>query len=64
MTIKRIVGDMSLVIILKTVEEIASRLQYGLDDWDSKLVISSRMAGVKDERGMRVASGGQGWEVL
>ena len=56
---KRIGEDISL--FLRTVVEIGSRLQDELDDWDSKLVISSRMAGLKDERGgVRVGSGGQG----
>ena len=63
LTIERIVGDISLAIFLRTVVRIGSRSQDELDDWDSKLVISSRMAGAKEEReGVRMAIGGRGWE--
>ena len=48
LTIERIVGDISLAIFLKTVVGIGSRSQDELDDWDSDLVISSRVAGVKE----------------
>ena len=49
-TIERIVEDISLVIFLITVVQIGSRSQEDLNDCDSKLVISFRVAGIKDER--------------
>ena len=36
-----------IYIFLRTVVGIGTRSQDELDDWDSKLVISSRVAGVK-----------------
>ena len=45
---------------LRTIVGIGSRSQDELDDWDSKLVISSKCHPEKEERGVRVASGGQG----
>ena len=50
MTIERIVKDILLVIFLRMVVEIGSRSQEELYDWDNKLVISSRVAGVKEVR--------------
>ena len=47
LTIERIVCDISLVIFLRMAVGIGSRLQDELDDLDSKLVFSSRVAGVK-----------------
>ena len=44
LTIDKIVKDISLIIFLRTVVVIGSRSQDELDDWDSKLVISSRVA--------------------
>ena len=35
---------------LRTVVEIRSRSQDELDDWDRKLVISSNVAEIKEER--------------
>ena len=35
---------------LRTVVGMGSRSQYELDDWNIKLVISSNVAGVKEER--------------
>ena len=50
LTFERIVGDSSLAIFLRTVVEIGLRSQDELDDWHSTLVISSRVALVKEER--------------
>ena len=61
-TIERIVGGISLAIFLKTVLEIGLKSQDELDDLASKFVILSRVAGIKEKRGVRVASGGQGSE--
>ena len=48
--IDRILGDISLAIFLRTILGIGSKSQDELDDWDSKLVISNRVAEVKEER--------------
>ena len=54
-------GEILLAIVLRTVVLIGSRSQDELDDWDSKFVISSRVAGVKEVRegGVRLVNGGQ-----
>ena len=62
MIIERTVGDFSLVIFLRTVVGIELRSQDELDNWYSKLVISSMVAGVKEVRegGMRnIGRGGR-----
>ena len=53
--------DILLVIFLRIVVGTRSRSQDELNDWDSKLVILGRVAGVEDERqgGVRVMSSGQ-----
>ena len=51
LTIERIEGDISLVIFFRTVVGIGWRSQDKLEDWDSKLVISSKVAGVKEVSG-------------
>ena len=63
-TMQRIMEGIQLVIFLRTLIGIGSRLQDELNDWNSKLVISIGVAGVQEERqgGMRVVSGGQGLE--
>ena len=43
-------GDISLALFLRTVVGIGSPSQDELNDWNGKLVISSRVAGVKEER--------------
>ena len=54
-------GDISFVVFLRTIVGIGSRKQDELDDWSSKSVISSRVAGVKEERGgVRGKTVGQG----
>ena len=50
LTVKRIVGDILLVIFLRMVVVIRSRSQDELNDWDSKLVNSSRVTGAKEAR--------------
>ena len=63
LTVERIVGAIFLTIFLETAVGIGSRSQDKLDDCDSKLVISSRVTGVNEYRGVvRVVSGGKGWE--
>ena len=44
------VGDIASDVYLRTVVGMGSRSQDELDDWDIKLVISSNVAGVKEER--------------
>ena len=46
-TIERIVGDVALEIFFRTVVGTGSRIQYESDDCESKLSISSKVAGVK-----------------
>ena len=62
LTIERIVGDISFAIFLRTVVGIGSRSQDELDDWNSSLMISSKVARVKEEKDgrVRVVSSGQG----
>ena len=43
------VGDIASYMYLRTVVGIGSRSQDELDDWDRKFVISSNVAGVKEE---------------
>ena len=50
------VGDIASDMYLRTVVGIGSRSQHELDDWDIKLIISSNVAGVKEER----IGGGEG----
>ena len=47
-TIERIVGDIALEIFFSTVVGTGSRSQYESDDWESRLSISSKVAGVKE----------------
>ena len=47
-TIERIVGDIALEIFFSTVVGTGSRSQYESDDCESKLSISSTVAGVKE----------------
>ena len=47
LTMKRILGAISLAIFLRTIVGIRSKLQYELGDWESKSKISDRVAGVK-----------------
>ena len=49
-TMDLMVEDIASDIYLRTVVEMGSRSQDELDDWDRKLVISSNVAGVKEER--------------
>ena len=44
------VGDIASDMYLRTVVGMGSRSQDELDDWDKKLVISSNVAGVIEER--------------
>ena len=44
MTIERIVGAISLVILFRTVVGTGSRLQSAIGDWESKSEISGRVA--------------------
>ena len=44
------VGDIAYDMYLRTVVGMGSRSQDELDDWDKKLVISSNLAEVKEER--------------
>ena len=46
-TIEWIVGDIALQIFFSTVVGTGSRAQYESDDWESRLSISSKVAGVK-----------------
>ena len=50
------VGDIASHMYLRTVVRMGSRSQDELDDWDRKLVISSNVAEVKEER----IGGGEG----
>ena len=43
-----IVGDIALKIFFNTVVETGSRSQYESDDCESRLSISSKVAGVKE----------------
>ena len=43
------VEDIASDMYLRTVVVMGTRLQDELDDWDIKLVISSNVAGVKEE---------------
>ena len=47
-TIEMIVGDIALYIFFSTVVGTGSRSQYESDDWESRLSISSKVAGVKE----------------
>ena len=47
-TIERIVGDIALEIVFRTVVGTVSRSQYESDDWESKLSISSKVVGEKE----------------
>ena len=47
-TIERIVGDIALEIVFSTVVGTGSRSQYESDDLESRLSISSKVAGVKE----------------
>ena len=55
---------MALEIFFSTVVGTGSRLQYESDDWDSKLSISSKVAGVKEwsRAGVKVAEKELGWK--
>ena len=44
------VGDFASDMYLRTVVGMGLRSQDELDDWDRQLVISSNVAGVKEER--------------
>ena len=57
------VGDIASDMYLRTVVGMGSRSQDKLDDWDRKLVISSNVAGVKEERmgGMKAGVGESEW---
>ena len=44
------VGDIASDMYLRTVVGMGSTSQDELDDWEIKLVISSNVAGVKEER--------------
>ena len=55
-TIERTVGDIPLEIFFSTVVGTGSRSQYESDDWESRLSISSKVAGVKEWR----RGGGEG----
>ena len=57
-TFQRIVEDILLVIFLRTVVVIGSRSHDELNYCDSKLVISSRVAGVKEGK-TKMAEGGE-----
>ena len=47
-TIERIVGDIALEIFFSMVVGTRSRSQYESDDWETRLSISSMVAGVKE----------------
>ena len=47
-TIERIVGDIALEIFFSMVVRTGSRSQYESDDRESRLSISSKVAGVKE----------------
>ena len=47
-TIERIVGDIALEIFFSTVVGTGSRSQYESDDCESRLSISSKVAGVTE----------------
>ena len=51
------VEDIASDMYLRTFEGKGSRSYDELDNWDSKLVISSDVAGVKEERMGRVKAG-------
>ena len=57
------VEDIASDMYLRTVVGMGSRSQDELDDWDIKLVISSNVAGVKEERigGVKVGVGESEW---
>ena len=57
------VGDIASDMYLRTVVWIGSRSQDELDDWDRKLVISSNVAEVKEERigGVKARVGETEW---
>ena len=48
LTIERIAGDIALNIFFSTVIGTGSRSQYESDDYESRLSISSKVAGVKE----------------
>ena len=50
------VGDIASDMNLRTVVGMGSRSQDELDDWDIKLIFSSNVAGIKEER----IGGGEG----
>ena len=50
------VGDIASDMYLRTVVEMGLRSQDESDDWDIKLVLSSNVAGVKEEK----IGGGEG----
>ena len=50
-TIERIVGDIALEIFFSTVVGTGSRSLYESDDLESRLSISSKVAGVKEWSG-------------
>ena len=56
------VGDIASHMYLRTVVGMGSRSQDELDDWDIKLVTSSNMAWVKEERIGGVKAGVGEWE--
>ena len=63
-TIERIVGDIALEIFFSTVVGIGSRSQYESDDLESRLSISSKVAGGKSEveEGEKVGENELGWK--
>ena len=57
------VGDIASDMYLRTIVGMGSRSQDELNDWNRKLVISSNVAGVKEERigGVKVGEGESEW---
>ena len=57
------VEDIASNMYLKTVLGMGSRSQDELDDWNRKFVISSNVAGVKEERigGVKAGIGESEW---
>ena len=57
------VGDIASDMYLRTVVGMGSRSQDVLDDWDIKFVISSNVAGLKEERieGVKAGVGESEW---
>ena len=58
-TIERIDGDIALEIFFSTVVGTGSRSQYESDDSESRLSISSKVAGVKEWSRGGVEGGGE-----